>query len=373
MAGRPGKEDMRPPGCVPRCPGCALGAFSASEEREQKMSWLTRALAPWKDRLGELRDVPEARRWGYRDRVCLGVEWGATTGWSIGLRRREELVSIPDCPRHAPRVRAMVAWLRSHLPSTGDFPLVYVVQAGGQGTLVVKSREAPDLSWLDQAPDPLEATGLEGLWLHQHPNAGHRVWGRGPWRLLRGIPRSRDARGLVYGPGAFQQVLPELHLASLETAENFLAPERGVGVVDFCCGSGGSLRRWGARGAQALGVELGGEALECAAVNAPEAVLLRGTCAQRRPQVEQWLEAFPPERRLFYANPPRLGLEPEMGSWMGARGQFLRGAYLSCSAGTLARDLRELEKVGYDVEALFPYNFFPGSFHVEVLACLSRR
>lgn len=362
-----------PPGCVPRCPGCAYGTLSGAEERERKMAWLAKSLAPWKDRLGELEDVGEERRWGYRDKVCLSAAWLPETGWALGLRRKDGLVAIPECPRHSRRVRNMISWLRHHLPAAENFPLVYYVQAGGQGTLVLKSREDPDLSWMETAPDPWEAAGLEGLWLHRHPGAGRRVFGRGSWRLLWGVPRSRDSRGLVYGPRAFQQVLPELHLEALDTAETFLAPALGDGVVDFCCGSGGSLRRWGDRGASPLGVELGEEALECAGVNALEATLLRGTCAQRLPQVERWLGAFSPERRLFYVNPPRLGLEPGVGAWMGSRGSFARGAYLSCSAGTLTRDLAVLEEAGFAVTALHPYNFFPGALHVEVLACLRRR
>ncbi|HOU31977.1 MAG TPA: class I SAM-dependent RNA methyltransferase [Synergistaceae bacterium] len=362
-----------PRGCVPCCPGCAPDMASAAEERDRKMAWLEKSLAPWKNRLEDLRDGPEEQRWGYRDKVCLRAAWLPETGWALGLRRKDGLVAIPECPRHSRRVRNMISWLRHHLPAAENFPLVYYVQAGGQGTLVLKSREDPDLSWMETAPDPGEAAGLEGLWLHRHPGAGRRVFGRGSWRLLWGVPRSRDAQGLVYGPRSFQQIRPSLHLEALERAEAFLSPKPGDGVVDLCCGTGGSLRRWRERGAMALGVEMGGESLECAAVNVPGATLLRGSCAQRLPQVERWLEAFAPERRLFYVNPPRLGLEPEVGAWMGSRGSFARGAYLSCSAGTLARDLKVLEREGFAVVSLHPYDFFPGTPHVEVLVCLHRR
>ncbi|MDD3708601.1 MAG: hypothetical protein PHR17_10130 [Aminobacterium sp.] len=46
-------------------------------------------------------------------------------------------------------------------------------------------------------------------------------------------------------------------------------------------------------------------------------------------------------------------------------------AYLSCSAGTLARDLLYLEEKGYEVKHITPYDFFPNTYHVETLACLS--
>jgi tRNA/tmRNA/rRNA uracil-C5-methylase (TrmA/RlmC/RlmD family) len=48
----------------------------------------------------------------------------------------------------------------------------------------------------------------------------------------------------------------------------------------------------------------------------------------------------------------------------------VRIAYLSCSAGTLARDLAGLESAGYVVCSLHPFDFFPLTHHVECLALL---
>jgi 23S rRNA (uracil1939-C5)-methyltransferase len=50
-----------------------------------------------------------------------------------------------------------------------------------------------------------------------------------------------------------------------------------------------------------------------------------------------------------------------------------RIAYLSCSAGTLARDLECFEAAGFRVDGLRGYDFFPLTHHVEVLALLSRK
>jgi hypothetical protein len=49
-----------------------------------------------------------------------------------------------------------------------------------------------------------------------------------------------------------------------------------------------------------------------------------------------------------------------------------RIAYLTCSAGTLARDLCRLVDAGYAVTAIHPYDFFPLTHHVEALALLER-
>ncbi len=78
------------------------------------------------------------------------------------------------------------------------------------------------------------------------------------------------------------------------------------------------------------------------------------------------------ERRHCYLNPPRSGLEDGLCAAFGTWLRPERVAYLSCSAGTLARDLKLLESHGLRVEGLSPWEFFPRTHHVEVLALLSR-
>lgn len=363
---------MSPPaGCEIRCPGCSHRTLSATDSEAQKADWLRRRLAPWADRLQPLRAVAGAARWGYRRKVCLSAIWSETAGWQFGLWRREELIPIPDCPVHAERVRVLVRWLMWALPPGPLFPLAFLVQSNAQATLILKTHRAPDPGWLNEAQRAeLAASGLEGLWLHLHPAAGRRLFARNGWLLLWGQPRSRDAFGLIYGPTAFQQLIPELYRQALAAAEEFLAPEPGDSLADLYCGIGAGLVRWTRRGARVIGVELGGEAVECVRSNAPDAAILRGKCADRIPQLRDWTPAT--GIRLLYVNPPRTGLEPEVLAWAAAEFRPGRLAYLSCSAGTLRRDLRALTAAGYAVEALIPYDFFPQTHHVETLALLRR-
>ncbi len=98
--------------------------------------------------------------------------------------------------------------------------------------------------------------------------------------------------------------------------------------------------------------------------------MLRGPCAQRLPQIREWVAAS--GERLLYVNPPRSGLEPAVLDWICEDYRPRRMAYLSCSAGTLSRDLQRLCAAGYGVERLQPYDFFPQTWHVECLAMLRR-
>ncbi len=358
-----------PEGCEAACRGCAHGRLSAARSAAQKQAWLGEALAPWAARLTPL--VGPAQRLAYRDRAALAAQW-CEGAWRVGMRQREAVLDIRHCPVHSQRVRAALAALLPALPPAEAFPLAFFVQAGAQLSLVLKSAEMPALAWLDDdLGAALTAAGVEGLWLNLYPAAGRHLFHKRGWRLLWGRPESRDGEGLVYGPAAFQQLIPALYRRSLVAAQDFLGPRPGDAVLDLYCGSGRSLRRWGERGAQALGVELGAEAVACAGKNAPNATLLRGPCAQRLPQIQAWA-ASQTGSRLLYVNPPRSGLEDEVLAWLRTTYRPRRLAYLSCSAGTLRRDLEAFCQAGYAVEALLPYDFFPRTHHVECLALLER-
>jgi len=173
----------------------------------------------------------------------------------------------------------------------------------------------------------------------------------------------------LHGPTAFAQALPELHQAGLGMAVSHLQPGAGVAVLDLYCGYGASLRAWVEAGSAALGVELSGEAVELCTDNALQASVLRGTCAQRLPQVRQWWREQGGER-VAYVNPPRSGLEPEIVATLARELRPARVAYLSCSAGTLARDLGAFCEAGYRVVGIHPFDFFPLTHHVEALALL---
>lgn len=355
--------------CPERCPGCSHRHLSAIDSEARKRRWLTEALAPWSGALAPVRGVDGDARWAYRDRASLAAAW-TCGGWRFGLLRGDDLIPIESCPVHSPRVIGTVRALQGALPPGPKFPLARMVQSGGQVTLVCKTAHRPDTRWVTPAIHSLKEVGVEGLWLHLFPALGRRTFQKRGWHRLWGSPRSSDGLGLLHGPTAFQQLLPSLYREALEQAERFLAPGPGDLVLDLYCGAGASIRRWLGRGATVFGVELGGEAVEYAALNAPGAEILRGTCEARLPQLDAFISTRA-ERPLLYANPPRTGLEPAVRTWIAERCRPGRMAYLSCSAGTLRRDLAELEKGGMVVTRILPYDFFPQTHHVETLVLLS--
>jgi 23S rRNA (uracil1939-C5)-methyltransferase len=359
-------------GCEAHCPGCAHRLLSKEESLQQKTNWLQSKLSVWQDVLGDVISVKDAKRWNYRDKVCLSVQW-QKHAWQFGLIHRDTLVPIPNCPVHSPRVRAVIKVLSRSLPPAEKFPLKYYVQSGAQTTLVLKTSSEPNLDWLrDTIVEDLMAAGVEGLWLHLYPAVGRRIFHKNRWILLWGQEQSYDGFGLVHGPTAFQQLIPDLYHQALDTATAALNPTRGDYVLDLYCGIGHSLRRWYANNANAIGVEISGEAVACARDNVPLVETLRGKCEHRIPQIRGWLGDSQRGRRLLYANPPRTGIEPKVLSWVSEDCQPERIVYLSCSAGTLQRDLLCFTNSGYALIRLQPYDFFPQTQHVETLAFLQR-
>jgi 23S rRNA (uracil1939-C5)-methyltransferase len=363
-------HDSLPAGCEPACHGCRHRHLGHAESIAQKAGYLARQLAPWREALAPVQAVPTPGRLGYRDRVTLNARWDAQQGWRFGLMRRDELIAIPQCPVQSRRINAFMALLRATLPPADGFPLAYVHVSGAQATLIVKAHHF-DTADMKNLRVGLGESGLEGCWVHCHPAAGRKLFARRGWHLLWGSENSRNEHGLQHGPTAFMQLLPELQLASMQSALEHLQPQQGVAVLDLYCGIGATLQQWTAHGAEALGIELAGGAVSAARLNASRAQVLRGTCVQRLPQIEAWWRTQA-GARVLYVNPPRSGLESELAAAICERLRPERMAYLSCSAGTLARDLAGLVDVGYRVDRLVPFDFFPLTHHIECLALLTR-
>jgi 23S rRNA (uracil1939-C5)-methyltransferase len=70
-------------------------------------------------------------------------------------------------------------------------------------------------------------------------------------------------------------------------------------------------------------------------------------------------------------DPPRRGCEPDVLSAIGGSA-VPRVEYLSCNPATLARDARLLVDAGYKVNSVKPFDMFPHTGHVEVLAEFAR-
>jgi 23S rRNA (uracil1939-C5)-methyltransferase len=360
-----------PAGCNSSCPGCSHRSLQVDQSLLQKKSFLKKILEPWGEQVQEVRSISSENRLGYRDKIILNVRW-TNNNWAFGMMKRDELIPIPDCPVHTPMANRLIKLLTKYLPGYPLFPLAYFLQCRGQLTLVLKTKNPGNPDWLnEELQKEFEEIGLEGLWLHSNPSAGKRIFEKTPRTLIWGKAWSRDEYGMLYGPRSFQQLIPALYHQSLEISRAWLRPTADTAVIDLYCGTGNSMRYWAEAGAEIVGVELGGEANECARVNVPSAYLLRGKCEERIPQLEDWRtrQEYREKKLLVYANPPRTGIDAKTLDWI-IKAKPERIAYLSCSPGTLRKNLDSLALNKYEVKGIRPFDFFPLTRHVETLVLL---
>lgn len=358
--------------CPEACPGCAHRNQSAEESIGKKYDFLKKKLFRWADILEPVRATDNKNRFNYRRKVCLHSFYN-DDHWEFGMISRKQFIAIPACPVQHEIICRAIDLLSYAMPPASRFPVHFFIQSGNQVMLVVKTHIMPDVEWMnDKLKEELKNIGIEGLWLHLNPSAGNKIFMKHNFFLLFGGEFSVDDQGLHYGPMSFQQLIPELYNNSLKCAHEYLKPGSADIIMDLYCGIGYSMRSWLQSGTMTAGVELNGEAVECCLKNVPGAVVLRGKCSDRIPQINKIANENTGKRRLLYVNPPRTGLEKEVLQWIVSSYQPERMAYLSCSAGTLARDLSFLVNAGYKVSKIIPYDFFPQTHHVECLTLIEK-
>lgn len=142
-------------------------------------------------------------------------------------------------------------------------------------------------------------------------------------------------------------------------------------VVDVHCGSGLFSFFLAPKALQVFGIEMDGEAIHCARGNHRQAgftntVFLRGDAgeilhrefADRKRQVD-----------VLILDPPRTGCDTALLSQVIAL-KPARIIYISCNPATQARDCRLLLDQGFTLRSLRPFDMFPQTAHIEVVALL---
>jgi 23S rRNA (uracil1939-C5)-methyltransferase len=144
-------------------------------------------------------------------------------------------------------------------------------------------------------------------------------------------------------------------------------------IVDLYCGAGTFSIFFASRGAQVVGIEENAAAVREARANAElNAVADRATFYAGR--VESVLGSSVVREALtgagiVFLDPPRKGSD-EMTLRAVADAGVKNIWYLSCNPATLARDVAYLRTRGYSLGVVQPFDMFPHTGHIEVLATL---
>jgi len=143
-------------------------------------------------------------------------------------------------------------------------------------------------------------------------------------------------------------------------------------VIDAYCGIGTIGLVAAPHAKSVIGVELNGDAVKDAILNAKEnkfknARFYKGDAGK-------FMEAMAYDKQradVVFMDPPRSGSDKKFMDSLAKMGPK-KVVYVSCNPETLARDLKHMTKLGYSVEKIQPVDMFPFTEHCEVIALLQR-
>lgn len=325
----PGRGRREPP-CpfFGSCGGCDLQHLEDDLQVELKAAAVEETLR----RLGALGDdlpirTVSGQPWGYRVRTqlhCTAREGSIEVGYHS--RRSTEVVAVDRCPVLVPELESVLSTLPGHLSEDGPRRLDLLV--GDDDTLST----APVVPALPHGDVRLRVGDLDF---------------------------SLDARCFFQ---AHRQLLPTL-------VEDAVGAWTGQEAFDLYAGVGLFSLPLARNYERVTAVEGDRVAVRFARRNAREHRFKQLEVVSRA--VEGWINELPEGAERVIVDPPRSGLSRPVRAVLGNKAPA-RLTYVSCHAGTLARDLRELAVV-YEIEELVLLDLFPQTGHMEVVAQLVRR
>lgn len=302
--------------------------------------------------------------WRYRSTA------GIALGKHAGFRRHASLAIVPieDCPISHPLIGAFMATLNAHL-QRGTLP-----DFRGRVRLDVRLSDGPVLQVLvrpadDHPPASADLDTLTSLLSEMPEVASVSVpTQEGDIQVLHGDPFGRTTiagRPVYLHAGSFFQtnlgLLPEL-IGRLQSE----AAPAGKRIADVY-GGVGIFGLFLADVAKEVLVIESDPLAEEACRRTAEAWGL-GNVRFRAEEAETALRGLE-EADVVVVDPPRTGLSTAaIESLIELQPETI--LYVSCLARSLARDLRVLTAEGYSVEHLELFDFYPQTYHVEVLAVL---
>ena len=369
---------------APRCPhfgncgGCSLQHFDARAQVAVKQRVLEDSL--W--HIGRVR--PEqvlpaiyGPPWGYRHRARLTVrhvpkKGGALVGFHE--KRSSYVADMNSCEVLPPRMSALIHPLRdlvSALSIRSRLPQIEVALGEGADVLVFRILEPllpPDVELLRRFAD------RHGVRLYLQPGGPETaapMSAADETDLHYALPEF-DLK-IRFAPTDFTQVNHAVNRVLVRRALALLDPQPGDRVADLFCGVGNFTLAIARSGATVLGVEGSAELVRRAAMNAELNGLSASASFVERDLYRVGGDPLAGLGRFdrMLLDPPRDGAVEVVKALPddGPR----RLVYVSCNAGTLARDAAALTQArGYVLRAAGVVNMFPHTSHVESIAVFDR-
>lgn len=348
-----------------KCGGCQLQNLNYTAQLREKDHILTETLA----RLGGLHDisvepiVPSPKEFGFRNKVTLST-WFYNGKWHIGYNQKgtNRKVPIESCPISTEVVDKTIRRISDVLKSLGDphFPLdkIHISSNGvrSQTTLVpVHNRKGDTLKTLHRH-------------LKRHEETENvSIAGIGEI----GFEFSILGNKFMTTPSAFTQVNSQINELMINTVLEWAEVNDETTVLDLYSGIGNFSLPLARLAKEVLGVEISKNSIKLAKTNA-DLNSIENTVFQNASSEDaiQILNEEEEKFDLIVLDPPREGAKEIMDGLVGLNPKKI--IYISCDPATLARDLKKLNQLGYEVQKIRPFDMFPQTFHIESVSLLTK-
>lgn len=174
-------------------------------------------------------------------------------------------------------------------------------------------------------------------------------------------------------PKSFYQVNPVQTEILYQTAIDFAELTGKEEVIDAYCGIGTIGMVAAKHAKKVLGVELNGDAVRDARMNAKENKM--NNIEFRQGDAGEFMVAMAEKGQkmdVVFMDPPRAGSDEKFLSSVVKLGPK-KVVYISCNPVTLERDLKYMVKHGYEVKKIQPVEMFPFTEHVETVVLMSKK
>ena len=304
----------------------------------------------------------------------------------------EEIFNVEDCYLQSPLAPALVAEVRRWCRQSGLAAYNPRTRRGCWRFLVLRDgkRTGQILVHLITAPriDPAAVAALSNHLQARFPAITTLVHSRSDAKAP--VAEGEHPRTL-WGPGCIEEELCGLRFRlspqsffqiNVEAAELLYHTLRRLGeftgretVWDLYCGAGSIALTLAGAVDRVVGFELAPEAVNDAYANARRNGIdnCRFVAGDLKTRLQEAIETprHYPRPEVVVTDPPRAGMHPQVLAALLALAPA-RLLYVSCNPATLARDLGVLQP-GYHLAAVYPFDFFPHTAHIECLAVLARR
>lgn len=331
------------------------------------------------------------KKWLSREEI-ESDEYVSDRGFAAGLHapgRFDKILDINECHLQEPISYEMLDFIRSYCTEYDIPPFNRIDHEGFMRNVVIRTSHHTDdlmVNLVTYRDDDKILQNLSEALLEKFPPITTIVANINDTRSPTAVGRYEKT---LYGPGfitdcigpysfkihanAFFQTNTAQAEKLYRVAKEFADIQAGDTVYDLYCGVGTLSLYLSDPADKVVGIEVEKVAIKNAIQNATDnevsnVAFLKG---DMKDEFRQEIIDKHGQPDVIITDPPRAGMHPDVVERL-CKLEVPKLVYVSCNSSTMARDLKELNKV-YDILEVQPVDMFPQTYHIETVANLRLR